>query len=108
MGEGTVVVRTLFTEDSVLRRCVRSGRRYRAEDRDRIFDPFFTTKENGTGLGLAIALNIATQHGRHARLQTQRGRWYRVSHGTACLGRSPANRQSRRRCDEAQPHPGGR
>jgi two-component system, NtrC family, sensor histidine kinase HydH len=62
-GEGTVAVRTSFTEDSVCVDVCDQGTGIAAEDRDRIFDPFFTTKENGTGLGLAIALNIATQHG---------------------------------------------
>jgi two-component system sensor histidine kinase HydH len=62
-GAGTVVIRTLFTEDSVCVDVCDSGAGIAAEDRERIFDPFFTTKENGTGLGLAIALNIATQHG---------------------------------------------
>jgi two-component system, NtrC family, sensor histidine kinase HydH len=62
-GEGTVVVRTSFTEDSVCVDVCDWGFGIAAQDRERIFDPFFTTKENGTGLGLAIALNIATQHG---------------------------------------------
>ncbi len=62
-GEGTVIVRTLFTEESVCVDVCDRGAGIAAEDRERIFDPFFTTKENGTGLGLAIALNIATQHG---------------------------------------------
>jgi signal transduction histidine kinase len=62
-GEGTVAVRTSFTEDSVCVDVCDRGSGIAAEDRERIFDPFFTTKENGTGLGLAIALNIATQHG---------------------------------------------
>jgi two-component system sensor histidine kinase HydH len=62
-GEGTIVVRTAFTEDSVCVDVCDRGPGISAEDRERIFDPFFTTKENGTGLGLAIALNIAAQHG---------------------------------------------
>jgi signal transduction histidine kinase len=62
-GQGTVAVRTLFTEDSVCIDVCDQGAGIAPEARERIFDPFFTTKENGTGLGLAIALNIASQHG---------------------------------------------
>ncbi len=62
-GQGTVAVRTLFTEDNVCIDVCDQGAGIAPEARERIFDPFFTTKENGTGLGLAIALNIASQHG---------------------------------------------
>jgi signal transduction histidine kinase len=62
-GEGTVLIRTLFTEESLCIDVCDHGRGIAPQDRDRIFDPFFTTKENGTGLGLAIASNIAAQHG---------------------------------------------
>ena len=61
-GEGTVLIRTVFSQDRLCVDVYDQGAGVTAEDRDRIFDPFFTTKENGTGLGLAIALNIATQH----------------------------------------------
>jgi signal transduction histidine kinase len=62
-GKGTVMVRTLFAEDSLCVDVCDQGTGIGLEDRERIFDPFFTTKENGTGLGLAIAANIAAQHG---------------------------------------------
>lgn len=62
-GDGAVLVRTLFTADSLCVEVCDQGAGIRLEDRERIFDPFFTTKENGTGLGLAIAANIAAQHG---------------------------------------------
>ncbi len=62
-GEGTVLVRTAFTEDTLCVDVCDHGGGIAPQDRERIFDPFFTTKENGTGLGLAIASNIAAQHG---------------------------------------------
>src|ERR1700761_4393225 len=54
-GKGTVMVRTLFTADSLCVDVCDHGPGIGVDDRERIFDPFFTTKENGTGLGLAIA-----------------------------------------------------
>jgi signal transduction histidine kinase len=61
--EGTVIIRSFFTNDRLCIEVCDHGRGITTEDRDRIFEPFFTTKENGTGLGLAIAANIAAQHG---------------------------------------------
>jgi two-component system sensor histidine kinase HydH len=61
--EGTVVIHTFLSGDSLCIEISDQGDGIAAEDKERIFEPFFTTKENGTGLGLAIASNIAMQHG---------------------------------------------
>ncbi len=100
-GEGTVTIRTLFTEDRLCVDVCDQGSGIGAEDRERIFDPFFTTKENGTGFGLAIALNIATQHGGALTC--------RPNAGGGCIFRMelPASaalsvQERRRKCYEAQ------
>lgn len=61
--EGTITIRTFFTDEHFCVDVCDEGHGITDEEREHIFDPFFTTKESGTGLGLAIAANIASQHG---------------------------------------------
>ena len=63
-GGGTVTVRAMVDQDTVLRVEIEDdGPGIAEEIRSRIFEPFFTTKDvgEGTGLGLVIARQIVTR-----------------------------------------------
>ena len=73
-GEGTILIRTLFSKERLCIEVCDQGHGILLEEKERIFDPFFTTKKDGTGLGLAIASNIATQHGGSLTCRPNKGR----------------------------------
>ncbi|MBN1827970.1 MAG: HAMP domain-containing protein [Deltaproteobacteria bacterium] len=68
-----------------------SGKGIALEDLNRIFEPFHTTKEDGTGLGLAIGRTIMNRHGGFITVESELGRWTRV---TAHFPADPADETS--------------
>jgi len=64
-GKGTITIRTLLEDDTVVIEVADTGKGIPEEHRDKIFEPGFTTKaeSKGTGLGLSIARKIMEEHG---------------------------------------------
>lgn len=74
--KGTITVRTLHEDDTVVIAIADTGGGIPETIRDRIFDPFFTTKGvgRGTGQGLAIARTIINEkHAGSLTFEAKRG-----------------------------------
>jgi signal transduction histidine kinase len=61
--KGTVTVKTLSSNGSVLIAVEDNGAGIDEDTLKNIFNPFFTTKTRGTGLGLAISRKTMKDHG---------------------------------------------
>jgi signal transduction histidine kinase len=67
---GTIVVRALRRDASLVLQVEDDGPGVPDDLRDRLFEPFVTARPEGTGLGLALTREIARAHGGQARLAT--------------------------------------
>ncbi len=67
-ADGEVI---LYVEDN--------GKGIRREDIEKLFIPFFTTSPGGTGLGLSISQKIVAAHGGRIEVNSEQGRFTRVS-----------------------------
>ena len=80
LNGGTLVFRTLHTEDAVIIEVEDTGGGIPANVIARVFDPFFTTKDKGSGLGLSVAHKIAAQHeGSLTAENTEHGAVFRLT-----------------------------
>lgn len=73
-GTGTITVKSLKDNKSVIVQYIDSGTGIPAESLNKIFDPFFTTKERGTGLGLSISYEIIKKFGGELKAESQEGK----------------------------------
>lgn len=69
--EGTITIRTLLDNNSVVVQFSDTGVGIPAENLSMVFDPFFTTKEKGTGLGLSISYEILVKFGGDLKVESQ-------------------------------------
>ena len=60
---GTLTLRTLQRDGSVLLEVADSGCGLTKDECERLFTPYYTTKLQGTGLGLAIVQSVVSDHG---------------------------------------------
>ncbi|MBN2224883.1 MAG: PAS domain S-box protein [Deltaproteobacteria bacterium] len=75
-GGGTLAIRSLSRDDSLIVEFEDDGPGIEPENLKRIFDPFFTTKEvgKGTGLGLSMAYGIVKEHRGTIEVTSEPGR----------------------------------
>jgi signal transduction histidine kinase len=72
-NEGTINLKTEFTDGWIKIVVSDSGPGISKQQREQIFEPFFTTKAKGTGLGLAIVKKIVVNHAGHITVSNMTG-----------------------------------
>ncbi|MBW2062838.1 MAG: PAS domain S-box protein [Deltaproteobacteria bacterium] len=60
--KGTLLIRSLLSEDKIEVTIADTGPGIPEEDIDKVLTPFFTTKSQGTGLGLPVSKKIVEEH----------------------------------------------
>ncbi|MEH7234922.1 PAS domain S-box protein [Bacillus sp. JJ1562] len=68
---GTLIIRTMVTNDSIYILFIDEGCGIPESILDRIGEPFYTTKEKGTGLGLMVSYNIIENHNGEIRVDSK-------------------------------------
>jgi signal transduction histidine kinase len=73
-GEGSVNVRSMAENHSVVVQVSDTGKGISPEQLSRVFQPFYTTKHKGTGLGMTISKRIVEQHRGSISVSSEPGR----------------------------------